>query len=250
MTIVGGLATMPSRGDTAPRAIASILPQVDRLELFLDRFDDLPDFVRHPKVRLHRSQDVGEIGANGKLLGLAEARADDLYVCFDDDNLYPAGFVRWLRAMHRLLPGRVAVGMHGGVFPERFDSFIADQKIDIFYQRQWRPKRVDLLATNGCLFRAGDLRFDVLEWTEVNMVDLNFTEQAIRHEVGLWTVPRRWNWVEPARPEAGRQHLQRAAEGRLASDRAREGDLRAAPFDGAKRSLTAVRSTRETRTPR
>jgi hypothetical protein len=65
--VVAGMATMPSRSATFPRALASILPQVDRRFLFCDRFDEFPD-VRHPRMVPLRSQEHGDLGGGGKFL--------------------------------------------------------------------------------------------------------------------------------------------------------------------------------------
>ena len=46
---------MPSRADTAPRAIASILAQVERLWLFLDRFDVIPAYAEHERIHVLRT---------------------------------------------------------------------------------------------------------------------------------------------------------------------------------------------------
>lgn len=65
--LVAGMATMPSRAETAPPAIASVLAQVDELWLFLDRFDAVPAYAEHPRIRVVGWQDVGDLRANGKL---------------------------------------------------------------------------------------------------------------------------------------------------------------------------------------
>ena len=53
---VAGMATMPSRAATAPRAIESVLPQVDRLWLFVDRFDAMPEYAWDDRSQLPRAR--------------------------------------------------------------------------------------------------------------------------------------------------------------------------------------------------
>jgi hypothetical protein len=195
--IIGGLATMPSRRQTAALAIKSILPNVDRLYVYLDRFSGAPACVDHPKIVLLRSQDFGSIGANGKLLGLASARPEDFYVCFDDDNLYPRDFSLRLRLMWMALNRPAAVGIHGSLLAPDMVRFSKQRTVFHFASRRLRPRSVDVLATNGCLFRVGDLRFDVKHWSEINMVDLNFALESARRDVELWLVPQCKGWVRP-----------------------------------------------------
>jgi hypothetical protein len=195
--IIGGLATMPSRRDTAALAIKSILPNVDRLYVYLDRFTTVPSYVVHPKIVILKSQDFGAIGANGKLLGLAMAGPDDFYVCFDDDNFYPRDFCLRLRLMLLALNRSAAVGIHGSLLPDDFVSFSRQRTIFHFASRKICPRRVDVLATNGCMFRVGEIQFDVLRWPEINMVDLNFALESARRHVESWILPKCRHWVRP-----------------------------------------------------
>ncbi len=195
--IIGGLATMPSRRQTAALAIKSILPNVDRLYVYLDRFAGTPAYVSHPKIVLLRSQDFGCIGANGKLLGLASAGPEDFYICFDDDNVYPRDFSLRLRLMLMALNRPAAVGIHGSLLTPGMVNFLKQRTVFHFAGRRLRPRSVDVLATNGCLFRAGDLRFDVRQWSAINMVDLNFSLESARRDVELWLVPQCKGWVRP-----------------------------------------------------
>ncbi|MCP9837598.1 hypothetical protein KBY84_08835 [Cyanobium sp. N.Huapi 1H5] len=195
--IIGGLATMPSRRDTAALAIRSILPNVDRLYVYLDRFTSIPPYVVHPKIVLLKSQDFGVVGANGKLLGLASAKPEDFYVCFDDDNFYPRDFCLRLRLMLLALNRSAAVGIHGSRLHRDLVSFSRQRTIFHFAGRRLRPRRVDVLATNGCMFRVGTMQFDVLRWPEINMVDLNFALESALRRVELWILPQCRHWVRP-----------------------------------------------------
>jgi len=49
--LIGGMATMPSRAHTFRLALSHILPQVDRLFVFFDQHDSVPqEFAEHPKI--------------------------------------------------------------------------------------------------------------------------------------------------------------------------------------------------------
>ena len=83
---------MPSRADTAPRAIASILAQVERLWLFLDRFDVIPAYAEHERIRRPANgRKWGTSARTASSLGLAcERRAHCTFFSLDDDVEYPA----------------------------------------------------------------------------------------------------------------------------------------------------------------
>lgn len=194
--IVAGMATMPSRIHTAPRAIASILPQVDRLWLCLDGFDSVPNFANHPKIFCEFSRDHGGLRAEGKFLGLALDEKAEVYVSADDDLLYPKNYVRRLTFLSRSLPGSVAAGCHGSVFRPPVQSYVKDRKVRKARRMQLAPWRyVDLLATNGSVHFVRDMRFDPREWTYRNQVDLNFMEESLARGMRLVTAARTRNWV-------------------------------------------------------
>lgn len=194
--IVAGMATMPSRIHTAPRAIASILPQVDRLWLCLDGFDSIPGFAKHPKIICEYARDHGGLKAEGKFLGLALDEQAEVYVSSDDDLLYPRDYVRRLIFLNRILPGRVAVGCHGSVFHSPVQSYVKDRKVQRARRMQLAPWRnVDVLATNGSVHFVRDLRFDPREWTHRNQVDLNFMEESLGRGIRFVTAARTRNWV-------------------------------------------------------
>jgi hypothetical protein len=194
--IVAGMATMPSRAHTAPRALASsILPQVDRLWLCLDGFDSVPSFARHRKIIVEHGAAHGGLKAEGKLLGLALDDEAKAWLCVDDDLQYPRDYVRRLLRYCRLFP-HAAFGCHGSVFKPKITSFVRDRDITVIDEGQkalWR--RVDLLATNGSLHLTRTLRFDVRKWTFRNQVDLNFLEECRRARVQGYTVRRARRWV-------------------------------------------------------
>jgi hypothetical protein len=188
------MATMPSRATTAPRAIESILPQVSRLWLLLDRFDTVPDFAEHERIDVLRSQDLGDLRANGKFLALALDGRPCTFFGLDDDVLYPADYCKTLESHLGRWP-EAAVGVHGGLLPPEVTSYAGDLKVLHRRAPRERATEVDLLGTDSVAFRTSTLRFDVRDWPDVNVVDLSFALTARRRSVPLVTVPRKAYWL-------------------------------------------------------
>ena len=183
--IVAGMSTIPSRAHTSPLAIASLLPQVDRLWLSLDGYEEIPAFAKHPKITCQFGQQHGGSKAEGKFRGLALDDDAQIYVSADDDMLYPKGFVRHLARMCILHPKPVAVGTHGSVFKKKICSYVNDRTVTLSRRSQFMPwKKVDVLATNGTVHLVKDLKFDCRNWIYRNQVDLNFLEEASKQNVG------------------------------------------------------------------
>ncbi|MCP9785201.1 hypothetical protein [Cyanobium sp. N5-Cardenillas] len=90
----------------------------------------------------------------------------------------PATDWRHLRLMLMALNPSAAVAIHGSLHAPGMVNFLKQRTVFHFAGRRLRPRSVDVLATNGCLFRAGDLRFDVRHWLAINMVDLNVSLES------------------------------------------------------------------------
>ena len=188
------MATMPSRSETAPHAIASLLSQVERLWLFLDRFDLVPPYALDERIRIVRSQDVGDLRANGKLVGVALDDEPSIFFGVDDDIEYPADYCATLESNLRRYSGAV-VGVHAAVLRAPVESYERDTKVLHRRAEQKRPEGVDLLGSDSIAFRTTTLRFDVREWPDVNMVDLAFARIAREREIPLVKISRPAHWM-------------------------------------------------------
>jgi hypothetical protein len=189
------MATMPSRSATAPQAIASLLPQVDRLWLFLDRFDEMPAYAVGPKIRVLRSQDVGDLRANGKFAALTLEEGPCTFFGVDDDVGYPADYCARLADAVDRYRGNAAVGVHAGLLRTPTTSYARDLKVLHRRSGQSRPAGVDLLGSDSVAFRTTTVGFDVRTWADVNMVDLSFALETRRRGVPLVMLERPAHWL-------------------------------------------------------
>lgn len=192
---IAGMATMPSRAATAPLAIESALPQLDRLWLFLDRFDAVPSYAKDHRIRVVRSQDVGDLRANGKLVGVALEDEPCTFFGLDDDVLYPVDYCVTLETHLDRYRGAVVVGVQAAVLRTPMHSYGRDMKVLHRRAGQERSEGVDLLGSDSLAFRTTLLRFDVREWLDRNMVDLSFARLARERSIPLVKIPRAAYWV-------------------------------------------------------
>jgi hypothetical protein len=178
---VGGIATMPSRAHTLPTALASILPQVDRLYVFFDKLAAVPDgFVNQPKIVPLLPAQHGNVAGSGKFLGAALNPDPCLYFCFDDDLLYPPNYVEVLaRALGRNYL-RALVGVHGAFFQPPYRSYRTDRKIFHFSGALVIDCHADLLGTGTMAFYSGSFRADVRSWPHHDMDDLMVAIEAVK----------------------------------------------------------------------
>lgn len=180
---VGGMGTMPSRAAGLPAALAEILPQVDRLHLFLHGYDTIPDIARHPKILPYLAPREHPFRAAGKYYGLQfEQQQPCVYIGFDDDILYRAGHVaRLTRALVRYR-GRVVVGIHGSRYLSPDATFRTHRRSYFFERLLLWDYIVDVVGTGTCAFISTELPMFPPDWRWGDMVDLmTATEAEQRH---------------------------------------------------------------------
>jgi GT2 family glycosyltransferase len=195
--LVGGaMSTMPTRHNTAPEAIRSVIGQVDRLYLFLDGFDQVPDYASDPKIVAMRSQDRGDLKAKGKYLALSDLDRPALFFTFDDDILYPEDYVARLREDLAAYGYDAAVGVHGSVLTDPLSSYLTDRAGSHRSAARSEDGLVDILGVDTLAFATDRLNFDVTAWKMSNMLDLCFACEAARQGVPMISVRRKADWVK------------------------------------------------------
>ena len=188
---------MPTRVKTARLAVRSLLRQVDFVHLYLDGFDEVPSFARHPKIVITRSQEVPGLHANGKLLPFAELPPDAYFMTVDDDFWYPRNFVSRMRKTLQENTALTVVGMHGSNLKRPFNSFIRDRVVFTSWKPQRATQVVDVIATCGTMHHVSRLQFDVRNWQTTNLVDLHFAKE-LKAVNGVAAVVRKpWFWAVP-----------------------------------------------------
>ena len=192
--VVAGMATMPSRLESFQQALNSILPQVDRLYLFLDRFEH-PYQSLDPRVIVVESGRFGDLRANGKLFGLNLEGRHSYYFPVDDDICYPPDYVETMIEFLDRHSRQFVAGVHGSIFKPGFERYLSDRVILHRSGELTKPVRVDVLGTCTAAFHTGRLNFDVRDWATTNMVDLNFALECARRKITRVAVSRDAGWI-------------------------------------------------------
>ena len=193
--IVGGVASIPDRREYLRRAVASILPCLDQLHVYLNGYPDVPDFLDHSKIVVQRSQEHGDLGDAGKFYGLAADATRGYFFALDDDIVYPPDFV-WTLLNHlraeRAQRRKVAVGLHGKLMPPQVEHYYQG------HVRQYHcahalaeAKAVHVLGTGALVFHTDDLPLSMADFADPkNMADIYFSIACQRHNVGCVVIPR------------------------------------------------------------
>lgn len=196
--ILCGVASLPDRVANLKRTVASILPYVDALHVYLNGHTAVPAFLQNPKIVVHRSQEHGDLGDGGKFFSVGNHRG--YYVAIDDDIVYPPDYV-WTLINHlRRYRGqgkKVAVGLHGKVMAQRVTHFYTNHAIQYHCAQPLRQAQgVHVLGTGTLAFHTDDLPLTVDDFKKPpNMADIHFSLKCQQHGVGCVALPRRRNYI-------------------------------------------------------
>ena len=92
--ITASLATIPSRIPQLQKTVESLLPQVDRLNIFLNNYTTVPEFLNHDKIQLGFGDN--SIGDAGKFYWASETKGFQMYC--DDDIIYLGDYVAKMKS--------------------------------------------------------------------------------------------------------------------------------------------------------
>lgn len=200
------MASLSTRRDLLERTVASLLPQVDALCVYLNGYKKVPTFLHNPKV-VHAvlSNDAGWRGAEAKLWfwDRAEFKAapywedDDIAIVVDDDIIYPRDYVASHVAALARHPGAITC-VHGSVMMETFERYADSRYVARARSGMATDAQVHIPGTGTMAFRRGDfnisLRNDV-RWS--HCVDVMTAIAAKRQKVECWTIARPEKWLQP-----------------------------------------------------
>jgi FkbM family methyltransferase len=200
--ITASLASIPSRRDSLMRVVRSIVEQVDKLNVYLNNYDETPDFLRHPRIHVARSQDHGDIRDNGKFFFLADTQPG-YCLTVDDDIVYPADYVARLVAKVKQYGHQAIVGFHGTILPERIERFFAPNGRTVLSFKHDLPedRQVHVLGTGTTAWHTSTMRLALADFPSTGMADLWLAAKAQRLGVPMIAVARAKGYLAPMRED-------------------------------------------------
>ncbi|MDX0548511.1 FkbM family methyltransferase [Sinorhizobium medicae] len=172
--VFAGIAAIPARRAALEKTVASLLTQVDGLGVYLNGWDDVPEFLKDPKIKVVRSQEFGDIGDAGKFFWVDGHRG--FYFSCDDDIIYPPYYVERLKGKLGDHGYRAAVGWHGSMIKGKFTSYYTGSSRRVFGFQHHRPwdTPVHILGTGCAAFHTDGLKVHLEDFPEPNMADVFF----------------------------------------------------------------------------
>ncbi len=213
--IVANLATYPPRRDALLPVVQAIAPQVDRLNVVLNQYDDtLPELSGIANVEQiipdYDTKDVGKF--------YPDVSGAEYVFLIDDDLIYPADFVsKTIERFDALGSGKFMGGYHASLYtkpefslsPKKLlkrlrysDDRIADyRKPYRFYEQLNAPVVVDQVATNAAILRGADFPPHDFMAGSQKFVDVRLAAWCFQHGIRPVALPKDAGWLGEVRFE-------------------------------------------------
>lgn len=182
--IIASMATFPKRKEGLVNVIEALLPQVDRLNICLNEYNEIPSFLIRDKVHAFiPPKDYRDVG---KFLIYDFDRQDDIFYV-DDDIIYPPNYVEKMKAAweeySEISP---IIGVHGVIYPDLYDGLVKNRKVYSFRKSLDRPKIVNQLGT-GTVFCKG--------YQAVNLDFMSGSERYVDVRFARWAIGNKWPMI-------------------------------------------------------
>ena len=199
--ITASMSTIAWREPGLPEAVVSILPQVDRLNVFLQGYIGTPLCLGDPKIRVLRDTDAPEsaaLGASAKFHWLWHGIVGDGYhFTVDDDIVYPPDYVE--RCVHKIdeHDRRVVVGYHGMIYPPRMVRYFKDRRVWPYDHGCDADRFVHAIGTGTASFHTSALRLTRDDFALPNSCDLYLGIACQRQRVPMLCLERKTGYLKP-----------------------------------------------------
>lgn len=208
--IIGNMATFPARQDLLGRVLDAIAPQVERLNLILNEFDAVPEFLdAHPNV--HPTIPPRDLKDTGKFY--PDTSGARMVFLLDDDILYPPDYVA--RTMAHARDPRTLYTYHGAIVTRRphplnplqaartiralrkgFDDPHKFRRKFRFWERQTRDRTVNLPGSGVSMMHPDVLPpFDYME-TSPGFVDIRLAKWCAQRDLRICSLAKPADWIK------------------------------------------------------
>lgn len=192
--VTASLASIPSREPLLRDTVASLLPQVDKLNVYLNGYAQTPSFLDHPKIEVARSQDHGDRGDAGKFFWSDQIQGYVL-TC-DDDILYPPDYVSQLVEGIERHNRKAVVSFHGATLKGVVQDYYTCRVQHHCRMGQKEDIGVHILGTGVMGYHSSTLEVKPEFFEIPNMADIWMGYQGQVQKIPFKCLRRRAGWIQ------------------------------------------------------
>ena len=207
--VFAGIASFPAREAALGVTVASILPQVDELHVYLNDYPRVPAFLQHNKITVYRSQDTaGNLKDTGKFW--AAAHVDGYFITLDDDLVYPTDYATVLLRGIEQYERKVVCTFHGRSFLTLPTTSYYRGALKRLYRclgAQPHNRGVQFGGTGVMGMHTSTLRPRMEDFRAHGMADVWVGILAARNKVPIVSLAHRSGWITEVRGCDARQSI-------------------------------------------
>jgi hypothetical protein len=204
--VVANICTYPPRIKSFKETLKSIVPQVDEINIYLDKYEEVPEFLKQLpiKANIYTNKDFANLRDNGKLIGLSNLKSPCYYFTVDDDIFYPPDYVHALVKKIEQYDRKAIVGVHGVLIPEMPKSYYSSfRMVYTFWKKLERDSLVNNLGTGTVAFYSDllpELKHADLEHT--GMLDIYFSIYCKKNNIPMVAIERHDDWMSEVKQDS------------------------------------------------
>ena len=210
--VLASLASVPTRERQLEKVVERLLPQVDRVGVFLNGYERVPDFLVDDRIAVAVSQVHGDLGDAGKF-HWAEQCTGYVATC-DDDMEYPTDYVAHLIDGIERYERRAAVGFHGATLHEPLVDYYRSRHLFHFSQRLASDTQVHVLGTGVAGYHASTWHLRTADFPRPDMADIYMGLAAQDRNVPLMCLRHGAHWLCEQSDTVGDSIYERAQRSR------------------------------------
>ena len=192
--VTASMAAVPWRENLLEQVVGSLLPQVDNLNIYLNGWEKIPDFLNNSKINAVMSQnEAGDLGDRGKFYWCEDISGFHLTV--DDDILYPDDYVEQI--LHGLSRYPKAVVSYHGSILNYPDFKKRNSKLTHFAKKCDKDMRVALVGTGVLAYDANKLQINLDNFKSNYWADGWFSLQARNADYRCIVLRHKLGWLKP-----------------------------------------------------
>lgn len=165
------IASYPPRREKLREVVARLLPQVDQLHVYLNEYEEIPDFLRHSRISVELGGTARNLRDNGKF-HFMQKLPTGFVLTVDDDIAYPPDYVETLVRKVEFYERRAVVGLHGTIFAKPIRNYFRGRTVYHFEHEIGNDVVVNQLGTGTVAFHTDLLRPDIGEFKTTGMADV------------------------------------------------------------------------------
>lgn len=195
------IASIPDRIIQLEQTIYQFLKQADKIEVYLNNYTVIPQFLIQDKIQVFTSAEYGDRGDIGKFFQIEHAFGYVLTI--DDDLIYPDDYVQKIIQKIDLYNRKSFICVHANRLPPNPLTSYYQDKIGIHFEKALEnDTQVDIPGTGTLGFHTDLIKLTSDIFIKPNMTDLWLALYAKNKGIPIICIERTSNWLLQARGKA------------------------------------------------